>query len=139
MGASLNDLFFSMLIYNDAQKNAKHSENRIKKSVYTDIVLSGFKNILCNKRCNKIYERGCKGIYNAFDGGYIRPLLGIGRKNMNKVFISVIEKVIKEKQQQIENQNYCTSGNICRTFSEHLSAGKNLLKYIVREPHHCNA
>ena len=100
MGFSLNDFFFCVLINNDTKKNTENCKDGIKKSVNTNICCVCVENIFCNNRSKEINNCGSKGVNNAFYRLNIGSLLRIGRKNVNEVFIAVIEEIIEEMKKQ---------------------------------------
>ena len=101
-----------MLIDHHTEYKTEYAKNRIKQAVNSDIRGICVKDILRYYGSEKIDESGSQRIDNALYRGNIRPLLRIGRKNVNEILIGIIKEIIEEMKQKIEHQNNCALYNI---------------------------
>ena len=133
---SLYDFLLGICINDNCKSDTDKCEYGIRISVNSDVIKVVVWNNLCNNRKHDINNWRSKWINNRFDCKYVRSLLSVRRKNVNKVCICVVEEVEEELQQQAEQQYHCALDYIACFFSEkHIR--EKVVHSFVREPDVC--
>ena len=137
MSLCLNNFFLCVSINYKYKKCTDYTDYRKSNSINLNIRLVSSDNC-SNCRNNNVVDSWSKRINNTLNWCYICSFLRVRRKNMNKIFISIIEEIIEKLKCKVKQKNYCALCNIFSIFAEDLTVTYKKMKLIIREPNHCN-